>query len=132
VSEKLKEMRIFHKSRWKEWKNRRKRSEEIKQKLVKNPSVAEVVSLTRNSRTKEQKSRAMVQEWMGNLKAEKQEQQAKHEKKRRRCREQLEGPERLELTVLSNKPMIEEFELNEFKRQVRPDYQSKEIIQEVR
>jgi hypothetical protein len=53
--DKLKEIRIFHKSRWKEWKRRRKRSEEIKEESLKNPSVAEVVTLMSNSRTKEQK-----------------------------------------------------------------------------
>jgi hypothetical protein len=69
---------------------------------------------------------------VGNLKAEKQEQQIKYEKKRRRCREQLEGPERLEVTVLSNKPTTEEGEWDEFKIQIRPDYQLTEIIQGVR
>jgi hypothetical protein len=125
-------MRIFPKSRWKKWRKRKKKLVEAERKSPRNPLAAEVVSLMRNSRTKEQKWRARVQEWMANLEAEKQEQQIKYEKKRRRHREQLKEPNCLEVEVLSNKPTAEEFEWKEFKIQVRPDYHLNEIIQEVR
>jgi hypothetical protein len=62
----------------------------------------------------------------------KQEQQIKYEKKRRRCREQLTKPKSLEVTVLTNKPTDEEFEWDEFRIEVQPDYQLKEIVQQVR
>jgi hypothetical protein len=76
--------------------------------------------------------RKRAQEWLEILKIEKQKHQIKYEKKRRRCREQLEQLKSWEVEVLSNKPTIEEGKWEKFQIQVHPEYQLREIIQETK
>jgi hypothetical protein len=79
--------------------------------------------MTRESWRKENRWRTRVQEWMANLEAERQGQQIKFEKKRRRCREQMEQPGCLEVEVLSNKSTPEEGQWKILRVRVCPEYQ---------
>jgi hypothetical protein len=92
----------------------------------------EVLKMTRESWRKENRWRTPVQEWMANLEAEKQEQQITFEKKRRRCREQMEQPDCLEVQVMSNKPTLEEEQWKILRVRVRPEYQLSEVVQGVK
>jgi hypothetical protein len=61
---KLTEMKLFPKSRWKEWVKEMKGKAERKEEEVKDPMVEEVIAVMRESRTKQQKWRTKVREWM--------------------------------------------------------------------
>jgi hypothetical protein len=81
---------------------------------------------------KDNKWRTKIQEWMEGLAEKNLEQHIKHEKSRIEGRKRAERPSDLEVTVLSNKPTNEEYEWEEFRIEVQPDDQLKEIVQEVR
>jgi hypothetical protein len=131
--ETMKGAKLFMKTRWKAWKRVVSgKAVEMREEKKKELSTGEVTQAMRESRTKDNKWRAKVQEWMEELTEKKQEQQAKYEKRRREGRGQVEKSSNLEVTVLTNKPTSEEYQWDEFRIEVQPGYQLKEIVQDVR